>query len=241
MSIAQARASRVRPHYILVALLLGVVAAIAFGTLAARAGAGDTTGLFKGQPRHRRGRGCRHRQPVRTMGDGSLDLLFDERWQILPTRSCPTAVWTLKVQADRCAGGQNGGWDSDHLRWGVGLRKWSTDDDHCVGERRSTNSRKTATTRVRPRAQAVTVDSKYFPGGHDWGQATIDGQQYLQPGDELGARMRLFRSPVTVRRWPSPWPFTAIGETLRRESSTASASKDCERLHRRRREHHASR
>ena len=37
MSIAQARASRVRPHYILVALLLGVVAAIAFGTLAARA------------------------------------------------------------------------------------------------------------------------------------------------------------------------------------------------------------
>ena len=44
MSIAQARASRVRSHYIFVALLLGVVAAIAFGTLATRAQevAGDT-------------------------------------------------------------------------------------------------------------------------------------------------------------------------------------------------------
>ena len=37
MSIAQARAVRVCPHYILVALLLGMVAAIAFGTLATQA------------------------------------------------------------------------------------------------------------------------------------------------------------------------------------------------------------
>ena len=44
MSIAQARASRVRPHYILVALLLGVVAAIAFGTLAIRAAEPDSGG-----------------------------------------------------------------------------------------------------------------------------------------------------------------------------------------------------
>ena len=42
MSIAQARASMIRSHYIFVALLLGVVAAIAFGTLATQAGAGDT-------------------------------------------------------------------------------------------------------------------------------------------------------------------------------------------------------
>ena len=49
MSIAQARASMIRSHYIFVALLLGVVAAIAFGTLATRAQApgsvGDTTGI----------------------------------------------------------------------------------------------------------------------------------------------------------------------------------------------------
>ena len=42
MSIAQVRASRVRPHYILVALLLGVVAAIAFGTLATQGAGGRT-------------------------------------------------------------------------------------------------------------------------------------------------------------------------------------------------------
>ena len=42
MSIAQARASMIRSHYIFVALLLSVVAAIAFGTLATQADAGQT-------------------------------------------------------------------------------------------------------------------------------------------------------------------------------------------------------
>ena len=45
MSIAQARASMIRSHYIFVALLLGVMAAIAFGTLATQARGGDTTVL----------------------------------------------------------------------------------------------------------------------------------------------------------------------------------------------------
>ena len=72
MSIAQARASRVRPHYILVALLLGVVAAIAFGTLAIQAGTGDTQVQQKGSTVGDFNGTAETADPI--LSDGSVDL-----------------------------------------------------------------------------------------------------------------------------------------------------------------------
>ena len=123
MSIAQARASMIRSHYIFVALLLGVMAAIAFGTLATQAAAGDT--------QVRASRAAR----VGTFGNGTTETADP----ILSDGSVD-----LSVQADLCRlNGTNRGWGSDHLRWGVGLRKWSKDDDHCVDEPKRPRRQKT--------------------------------------------------------------------------------------------------
>ena len=156
MSIAQARASRVRPHYILVALLLGVVAAIAFGTLATRAAEptldGDVTVFHDADGNEEFTTG---EDSVTMLSDGSADLIasafVDDP---SPATDSVTEVGVLST-SDGSLGSEDGPTTM--------IISWTNPGGGGADE------------------TVVDVESKYFPSGFV-GTTTIVGDNLTQAG-----------------------------------------------------------